>query len=465
VVYARAGFLTIVLGAALLACSPAPGVPGPIEVPLENSEQAVVDQLTRLLAQARAEPRSARSRAVLGMAYEMSGRLQAAHGSYAQAAGLEPGEPRWSYLEAVAQAELGDLEGALSVLDRSIALDGDYAPSHLFRGQWLLDLGRLEEAGEAFSRAAKLETRHPAPRIGIAKVLLRAGRAPEALPILEKLLRERPEDPHLNQLIGQAYRSSGDLERARAALALASPGNQPRWPDPWRDERFEYQTGFAGGMFRTSKLMKQGRTKEALALMEQLREQHPDDRQLLNNLSVAYRASGQADRAFEVLLAGLEHHPDYFPFHLNISSDYQRMGDTEQALDHLRKVVEIKPTLAEGWERIGSIHFAGGDMEAALAAFEQAARSDPGSTQYLLYCGIILGRLGRWDEAVERLQRALEIDPNPGPVLVSLGQALAEAGRFDESRETLARAAGMKVDRGHLERAQARLAQLEAGGR
>ena len=462
-VHARAGFLTIILGTALVACSPAPLVPEPIEVPFENSEQAVVDQLARLLAEARATPESAEARAALGMAYEISGRLQAARGSYGQAASLEPAEPRWSHLEAVAQAELGDLEGALVVLDRAIAGNGSYAPSHLFRGQWLLDLGRVEEAGEAFSRASELETRHPAPRIGIAKVHLRAGRPREALPILERLLQATPDDPHLNQLIGQAYRASGDLDRARAALALASPGNKPGWPDPWRDERFEYQTGFAGGMFRTSKLMKQGRAEEALALMEQLRRQRPDDRQLLNNLSVAYRAAGKPDRAFEVLRDGLSHHPDYFPFHLNISSDYQRRGDIEQALVHLRQVVEIKPTLAEGWQRIGSIHFAAGDMNAALAAFERAARSEPGSTQYLLYCGIILGRLERWDDAIERLQRALQIDPNLGSVLITLGQALGEVGRFEEAREALSRAAGMKIDRRHLERVQARVAELETG--
>lgn len=465
-VHARAGYLSILaLGSALAACAPVETFPDPVEVSLENSDQAVVDQITALLADARGEPASARARALLGMAYEMSDRLQAAHDSYAQAALIDPREPRWSYLQAVAQAELGDLEAALTVLDRSIALDDAYAPSYLYRGEWLLDLGRVEEAGEAFARALQLESSHPAPQIGIAKVHLRSGRPAEAVRILERLAQLVPTDPLINQLLGQAYREIGKLSAARAALARATPSKAPQWPDPWHDERFQFQTGFGAGMVRASKLMKQGKNVEALALLEELRLERPDDRQLLNNLSVAYRANGQPKRAFEVLRDGLESHPDYFPFHLNISSDYQSMGDNEQALRHLERVVEINPSLAQAWERIGSIHFTAGDLPLALSAFEEASRNDPGSTSTMLYCSIILGRLGRWDESIVRLQRALTIDPDMTPVLVTLGEALAEVGRYDESRQALSRARKMAPGSEHLRRAEQRLAELETTSR
>lgn len=461
-VYSRACLLLAALGWGLVACNPGASVPPPVETLLANTDARVVEQLTGLLAEARKNPDSARARAVLGMAYEMSGRLQAAHESYAQAAVLDPGEPRWSYFEALTRSELGDLEGALATLDRMLALDDTYAAAYLFRGQWLLDLGRVEEAGTAYTRATQLASNQPAPWIGIAKVHLRSGRPKEALQILERLRQSSPNHPSLNQLVGQAYRELGDLEKARAALARAKPGKQIHWPDSWRSERLNYQAGFGAGMMQASDLMKKGKVTEAVELMKQLRVQRPDDSQLLNNLSVAYRNLRQPDRAFAVLRDGLERHPRYHPFHLNISADYQRMGDIDQALWHLDRVVEISPTFAPGWERIGSIHFSQNKLPEALAAFEKAARYKPDSHTYQLYCGVILGRLERWEESLKRLQRALEISPNQLSVLIPLGRVQARLGRFEDARATLADARSLSPESRPLKQADELLLKLEA---
>ena len=115
--HSRVGIFLVALGWNLAACNPGASVPPPVETSLAGTETAIVEQLTGLLAAAREEPRSAQARATLGMAYEMSGRLGAAHESYSQAAELDPSEPRWSYLNAVTQSALGDLEGALVTLD------------------------------------------------------------------------------------------------------------------------------------------------------------------------------------------------------------------------------------------------------------------------------------------------------------------------------------------------------------
>jgi len=464
-VYSRVCLLLAALGCSLAACNPGGAVPPPVETSFADADTQVVEQLTDLLAAARKEPSSARARAVLGMAYEMSGRLQAAHESYAQAAVLDPSEPRWSYFEALTRSELGDLESALATLDRVLAIDDTYALAHLYRGQWLLDLGRVEEAGKVYTRAAELAPNQPAPRIGNAKVHLRSGRPKEALQILERLFQMYPNHPSLNQLMGQAYRELGDMEKARSAFARAKPGEQVHWSDPWFNERFDYQVGFGAGLMRAFDLMEKGKIAEAVELMEQLRTQRPDDRQLLNNLSVAYRNLRQPDRAFEVLRDGLERHPQYHPFHLNISADYQRMGDIDQALWHLDRVIEISPTFVPGWERIGSVQLSRGKLPEALAAFEKAARYKPDSQTYHLYCGAILGQLKRWEESVVRLQRAFEIDPNNPVVLIALGRVQAELGQFEDARASLGGARSISPDSRNLAAAEKRLAELEAAGR
>jgi tetratricopeptide (TPR) repeat protein len=464
-VHFRVGLLLVALGCNLAACNPGASVPPPVETSLADTETAIVEQLTGLLAAAREEPRSAQARATLGMAYEMSGRLGAAHESYAQAAGLDPSEPRWSYFEAVTQSALGDLEGALVTLDRVLAIDDAYVGTQLFRGQWLLDLGRVEQAGEAYTRASQLAPNQPAGWIGLAKVHLRSGRPAEASQILDDWLRKAPNHPILNQLAGQAYRELGDMQKARAALALAKPTDQLLWRDEWLNERVKYKAGFGAEMMRATSLMNGGKTADAVELMEQLRKQRPDDRQLLNNLSVAYRGLRQPERAFEVLRDGLERHPQYHPFHLNISADYQRMGDIDQALWHLARVIEISPTFAPGWERIGSIRLSQRELPEALEAFENAARYKPDSPTYPFYSGIILAQMKRWAEARERMQRALEIRPGQASVLVALGQVQAELGHFEDSRASLDLAKSLSPDNRHLGAAYKLLAEREAGGR
>jgi len=463
--YARVCLLAAGLGLGLPACDRGASVAPPIEANLQHTDSRVVEQLTGLLERARAEPDSARARAELGMGYEMSGRLRAAHQSYAQAASLDPDEPRWSYFEALTLSELGDVEEALTVLDRMLALDDSYAAAHLFRGQWLLDLGRVDEAGSAYTRATQLAREQPAPWIGITKVHLRSGRPTDALEILGRLLQNNPDNPFLHQLAGQAFSDMGELERAKASLARAKPGKLPHWPDPWRDERLNFRAGYGAGMMQAASLMKKGKVSEAIDVMEGLRAQRPDDRQLLNNLSVAYRNVQQPDLAFEVLRDGLERHPEYYPFHLNISADYQRLGDIDKALWHVHRVVEISPTFVLGWARIGSIHLSRVELPEALAAYEKAARYEPGTPTYSLYCGVILGRLERWEESVERLEQTLETQPGQPAALIPLGRAQAEIGRFEDARNSLEQARAVSPNSQHLKEAEARLAELQATNR
>ncbi len=458
----RVGLLLVLLVWSLASCSTGPAVPPPVETSLEDTDAEVVGQLTGLLAAARETPHSAEARAALGMAYHVIGRTRAAHESFVQAAALDPEEPRWSYFEAVTLAELGDLEEALQVLDRAQALDPSYAPAYLHRGQWLLDLGRTEEAGDSYADAMRLEPNNPAGWIGSAKVHLRSGRAAEALQILQRLLQRAPNQPFLNQLAGQAYRELGDLESARKALTLARPGEeQPLWQDPWLNERLKYQTGFGGGMMRAAEMLERGRNAEAASLMEELRKERPDDRQLLNNLSVAYRNLGQPDRAFEVLRDGLERHPQYHPFHLNISADYQRLGNIDRAMWHLERVIEISPTFAPGWERIGSVRLSQQKLPEALEAFENAARYRPDSPTYPFYAGVILAQLERYEESRDRLRRSLEINPNHPPALIALGRVEADLGLFAEARATLDRARTMTPQNRHLAEADAHLERRE----
>lgn len=92
------------------------------------------------------------------------------------------------YDQAVQRFQSGDLDQALAMIDRAIALDGDTAMASLLRGRILLELGASEAAVASFDRGAALD----------------------------------PDDPEYFYYRGIAYERLGDLERALAEYDAAA---------------------------------------------------------------------------------------------------------------------------------------------------------------------------------------------------------------------------------------------------
>jgi tetratricopeptide (TPR) repeat protein len=165
------------------------------------------------------------------------------------------------HLLGVSLSLLGQAERALAELERALELNPRYVEALIHCGLVLNELGRTEEAEEAFSRAAatidgptaglpapvaaQLANRHAdlaetyagAGAIGraieeyeralelgpefhdlryrMARVLLEAGRPLEAREALEEVLRARPSFVDAHAALGLAHYLSGDADGAR----------------------------------------------------------------------------------------------------------------------------------------------------------------------------------------------------------------------------------------------------------
>jgi tetratricopeptide (TPR) repeat protein len=435
----------------------------PIEIDLDRADPETAEMLSELLAATRAEPHVASPRADLGMAYEMNGFRDAAMRCYEQAALIEPGEARWSYLLAQARADVGDLEGALAAMDDSRRANDSYVPSHLYRGQWLLDLGRPGEAEAAYRSALDLDPDSPPGQAGLARALIRRGRPDEAAEMLEAIASERPGDAYLYQLMGTAYREMGDVEKARAVLAGGRPdAPAPGWEDPWSAMKRRFVAGYGAEMARGEEFLSTGQNDQAIAIFESLRQQRPDDFQLLNNLSVAYRRAGRENESLEVLEAGLKSNPDYFPFHMNVASAYERHGEFELALKHLERVIQINPSLGLAYQRKGLILFRARRLGDALRAFESALSYESGDPTNFLYAGVILTRMDDCERAVRRLEVATRLNPKLGQAYLALAECQATLREFEEAERALQRAAELAPDSPLVAETRARVDQLKS---
>ena len=137
---------------------------------------------------------------------------------------LSNGDPESpAILETLAAAYIRDLRygPAYSTLVRWIELVPDQAIPYFWRG-WVLErLNQAKGAMEDYRKALELDPEMFNARIRVAEMLLEDKKPDEALPHLEQLLKQRPDNPQVLARMGQCRYLEGKPEEARPLLERA----------------------------------------------------------------------------------------------------------------------------------------------------------------------------------------------------------------------------------------------------
>lgn len=137
---------------------------------------------------------------------------------------LSNGDPESpAILETLAAAYIRDLRygPAYSTLVRWIELVPDQAIPYFWRG-WVLErLNQAKGAMEDYRKALELDPEMFNARIRVAEMLLEDKKPDEALPHLEQLLKQRPDNPQVLARLGQCRYLEGKPEEARPLLERA----------------------------------------------------------------------------------------------------------------------------------------------------------------------------------------------------------------------------------------------------
>jgi len=145
-------------------------------------------------------------------------------GDYRQALAMEqtlvaerPDDARaWWRLGAV-QLALGDHQAALDSLDRSAKL-ADLPETHEARGYVLRELQRTAEATEAYQRSIDLDPSRPGGYVGLAVLLARQRRYPQALATYERAYRLGARDAEQVVDLCSLYYEVGKVGQALGCL-------------------------------------------------------------------------------------------------------------------------------------------------------------------------------------------------------------------------------------------------------
>jgi tetratricopeptide (TPR) repeat protein len=394
-----------------------------------------------------------------GMTCEANGIVGAARDAYAAATSLERSNPKWWYRLAYVEARLGRSDDAIRDIGRAIELSPGYAPAHWRLGQWLLDRNETAGAERAFARAGELDPNGVPASAGLARLYLQRHEEAQAIGVLERTLVKNPGDRYALQLLGTAYRRVGRVEEAEFALAVGE-GGEPAWVDPWTDEMLHFRRGFAVRLKDATAYFLAGQTAPAIALLEQLRQEKPDDIALLSHLGEVYVVAERVDEGVRMLEQVVARDPQRFEAWVNLASGHMKKDDLQRARTAIDRALAINPELGRAYETKGLIQWRAGDEGGALEAFRTAVRYDPRDVRALVFIGMVETNRARPANAIEAFARATRQDPTRVDAWLGVANAAMTLGALDRAAAALQHAAQLNPDGPAVKQASLRLQSL-----
>lgn len=258
--------------------------------------------------------------------------------------------------------------------------------------------GRLREAEAGYRRLMEEKPESPDGPQWLGVLLLQAGQAAAALPLLERAAGMRPEDPAFAFNLGQAYLAAGRMEEAVPAFERATslePGNARGW------------LGLGNA------LIGRQRPEDAIRAVEALRRARDtglDSGELYRRLATALLAIGNADEAIVAANTALEKAGSaadlLAPTHYRLALAYRLKRDSKAVRRNLLKALENDAQMAEGWYALALLDLEESKPAQAVSLLRRAVAADPGFVQAHLVLSNLLEKLGRHTDSKVALHQA-----------------------------------------------------------
>jgi tetratricopeptide (TPR) repeat protein len=262
---------------------------------------------------------------------------------------------------------------------------------------------------------------------GLAIAYVGLGRFKEAISVLEKAVREFPQDGGARAALADAHLAMGDID---GAIAEAEKRLQI---EPTSEARLELAALYA----------RKRVSAKAEPLYQTVLKERPEDLAAALGLADLYLAKGDYAAAERVLGRAKDRHPDDTGVLSRLGVLHSRRGRPDLALSELEQLVRRDPTQLEAKAELGSLYFRGGDSDTAVKVLKSVIATDSRQPLAHMYLGQVLFERGQPGEAEKAFKASLAVDPSFGAPHFYLGQLYESQDRkkdaLREYREAVVR--------------------------
>jgi len=361
-----------------------------------------------------------------GMTFHAYGQRETAEACYRNAEQLAPDDFRWPYYLGHLYRVAGEPDRAIESFRRAVAIRPGDVPAHVHLAEAELRQDRPELAEPLFRRALALDPSCAPAHVGLGKIASSRRDPGAAVAHFESALRIDPRATEIHYLLGLAYRSLGQIDKASESVAKRGTG-RATVADPLMQQVESLAVGWRIDLNRGIALFRSARYAEALAAFRSAAADAPHEPIVRVNLGSTLTQLGDLGAAAEQYREALELDPANAMAHFDLGTILARTGDDDAAIEHYRAALEAHPDYLSAHLNLGNALRRAGRFEEARAHYRRVVEGDPANAAARMAEALALIRLHRYREALERLNQAVETIPEFRPARHALIRLLAAA--------------------------------------
>lgn len=295
----------------------------------------------------------------------------------------------------------GNNRQAISTFQKATELAPDAYDLWLTLSRCYQEISDLNKAYDCVTRAYELAPEQTTVVSRLAKVENARGHVREAERLLETLLDEHTQDPHVLLDLADIYQNQQKYPKALEAL----------------DRAQALQGDSLSLDLRKVNLLRHVEGLEAsLQALGNLAHKHPQNFEVLSSLTTLLADAGDNNQAMQIAQKALN--KDRFTkeqraqLHTFIGRLLRQSGHLDQAVYHLHKATSLNNQDAEVFIELGRTEQDRRQPQQAFEAFHQAVQLAPKDPMAYYHAGIVLKELNEYRKAEHMLRKASQLAPH-----------------------------------------------------
>jgi putative PEP-CTERM system TPR-repeat lipoprotein len=353
-----------------------------------------------------------------------------------------PGNLLVIYTRALYDFSQGKYQAAQDSLQRVLKFAPDHMPSILLAGASELNLGALQQADQHLRKYLENNPDDTYARKLLAQVQLKSAQPADAAATLAPALKSAADDPQVLALAGESYMQVHDFNKASAylekatALAPKAAGLRTslglskiaQGDKAGGISELELATTLDPKSAHATMALVQTEMSlknydKALAAVNALEKQQPDNPQVLTLKGAVYMVKGDVPSARAALDKAVALQPTFIPAVQNLARLDLVEKKPDAAKQRYAKVLEKEPNNTDAMRAMGELALIQNHPDEATTWFEKASNTVPNAVGPAITLGKHYLRTGQTQKALTLARKFQTANPTNPELVELLGQA------------------------------------------